>query len=286
MAGQGFSKTWTFFDGDWHEGNIPIMGVRSHATWLGSLVFDGARAFEGVTPDLDRHCTRVNASATAMHLKPVTSVDTWMGLVADGRKRFDKYAALYIRPMYWAEQAGTMLVAPDPESTRWALMLSESPMRESGGSAITLSPYRKPSVECAPTNAKAGCLYPNNARAMLEAGSRGFDNCVMLDLIGNVAELATANVFIAKDGVVYTPAPNGSFLNGVTRQRMIALMREAGVNVVECVLSYRDIVAADEVFSTGNYSKAAPITRIDDHTLQPGPFYRKARELYWAYAHG
>ena len=72
---------------------------------------------------------------------------------------------------------------------------------------------------------------------MLEAGSRGFDNCVMLDLIGNVAELATANVFIAKDGVVYTPAPNGSFLNGVTRQRMIALLREAGVNVVECALS-------------------------------------------------
>jgi branched-chain amino acid aminotransferase len=140
-------------------------------------------------------------------------------------------------------------------------------------------------VECAPTNAKAGCLYPNNARAMLEAGSRGFDNCVMLDLIGNVAELATANVFIAKDGVVYTPAPNGSFLNGVTRQRMIALLREAGVNVVECALSYRDIVAADEIFSTGNYSKAAPITRIDDRTLQPGPFYRKARELYWAYAH-
>ncbi len=285
MAGKGWSKTWTFFEGDWHEGNIPIMGVRSHATWLGSLVFDGARAFEGVTPDLDRHCARVNASAEAMHLKPVVSAETWMDLVADGRKRFDKDAALYIRPMYWAEQSGRLLVSPDPESTRWCLMLSESPMRAPEGFAITLSPYRKPSLECAPTDAKAGCLYPNNARAILEAGGRGFANCVMLDLMGNVAELASANLFIAKDGVVYTPAPNGIFLNGVTRQRVIALLREAGVNVVECTLRYSDLLAADEIFSTGNYSKVMPINRIDDRVLQPGPIYRKARELYWAFAH-
>ena len=58
------------------------------------------------------------------------------------------------------------------------------------------------------------------------------------------------------------------------------------MNVVECALRYSDIVAADEIFSSGNYSKVSPITRIDDRTLQPGPFYRKARELYWAYAHG
>ncbi len=285
MTGQGWSKTWTFFEGDWREGNIPIMGVRSHATWLGSLVFDGARAFEGVTPDLDRHCVRVNASAEAMHLKPVVSAETWMGLVADGRKRFDKDAALYIRPMYWAEQSGRLLVAPDPESTRWCLMLSESPMRTPEGFAVTLSPYRKPSLECMPTDAKAGCLYPNNARAILEAGSRGFANCVMLDLLGNVAELASANLFIARDGVVYTPAPNGTFLNGVTRQRVIALLREAGVSVVECTLRYRDLLAADEIFSSGNYSKVMPINRIDERVLQPGPLYRKARELYWAFAH-
>jgi branched-chain amino acid aminotransferase len=285
MAGKGWSKTWTFYEGDWHEGNIPILGVRSHATWLGSLVFDGARAFEGVTPDLDRHCARVNASAEAMHLKPVVPADTWMGLVADGRKRFDKDAALYIRPMYWAEQSGALLVSPDPDSTRWCLTLNESPMRTPEGFAVTLSPYRKPSLECMPTDAKAGCLYPNNARAILEAGQRGFANCVMLDLLGNVAELASANLFIAKDGVVYTPAPNGTFLNGVTRQRVIALLRDASVSVIECALRYSDILAADEIFSSGNYSKVMPISRIDDRVLQPGPLYRKARELYWAFAH-
>jgi branched-chain amino acid aminotransferase len=284
-AGPGWSKTWSFFEGDWHEGNIPIMGVRSHAAWLCSSVFDGARTFEGVSPDLDLHCERVNASAATMHLQPTVSKETWIGLTQDGIKRFDKDAALYIRPMYWAEQSGKLLVAPDPQSTRWCLTLYEAPMRTPEGFSITLSPYRKPTTETMPTDAKAGCLYPNNARALMEAQARGFGNCVMLDPLGNVSELATANLFIARDGEVLTPAPNGTFLNGITRQRVIQLLRDAGVSVIETALRYSDLESADEIFSSGNYSKVMPINRIDDRSLQPGPLYRKARELYWAFAH-
>ena len=79
------------------------MGARTHAAWLGTSVFDGARAFEGVTPDLDLHCARVNVSATACRLKPVVSTDRWIELAREGVKRFDHNAELYIRPMYWAE---------------------------------------------------------------------------------------------------------------------------------------------------------------------------------------
>src|SRR5207253_9108514 len=82
-----WSKTWTFYEGGWHEGNLPLWGVRTHAIWLGSSVFDGARAFEGTTPDLDLHCARVNASAKTMFLKPEVSVEQWVGLVHDGIKR-------------------------------------------------------------------------------------------------------------------------------------------------------------------------------------------------------
>ena len=284
-SGHRWSKTWTFHEGDWHEGNLPIMGVRDHATWLCSSVFDGARTFEGVSPDLDLHCERVNASAETMHLTPVVSAKKWLELAHDGIKRFDKEAALYIRPMYWAERSGTLLVAPDPQSTKWCLSVYEAPMRKPEGFSITLSPYRKPSLECMPVNAKAGCLYPNNARALIESHARGFGNCVVLDLLGNVAELATANIFIGKDGVVFTATPNGTFLNGITRQRVIKLLRDAGVSVVETTLNYRDIQTADEVFSSGNYSKVMPVNRIEDRSLQPGPLYRKARELYWDYAH-
>src|SRR5437016_7940323 len=123
-AGNGWSKTQTFFEGDWHDGNVPIMGPRTHAVWLGSTVFDGARAFEGVAPDIDLHCARVNDSATKLYLTPSVPVETWLGLVRDGLARFDKNAAVYIRPMYWAEHgSATSSVAPDPDTTRWCLSI-------------------------------------------------------------------------------------------------------------------------------------------------------------------
>lgn len=158
-------------------------------------------------------------------------------------------------------------------------------MRVPKGFSITRSPYRRPTVETMPVDAKAGCLYPNNARSLFEAQARGFDNAIVCDPLGNVAELATANVFMAKDGVVFTPVPNGTFLAGITRQRTIGLLRDSGVTVVEKTLTYQEFEKADEIFSTGNYSKVVPITRIGDRSLPFGPLYTKARELYWAFAH-
>jgi len=285
VADNSCSKTWTFFEGEWHEGNLPIMGVRTHAAWLCSIVFDGARAFEGVTPDLELHCARVNDSARKLFLKPTVSVETWVKLAREGIARFEKDAALYIRPMYWAEKGGPWVQEPDPESTRWCLVIFEAPMRKPTGFSITLASYRRPTLESMPVDAKAGCLYPNNARAIFEARARGFDNAVMCDMLGNVAELATSNIFMGKGGVVSTPAANGTFLAGITRQRVIGLLRNGGVDVVETTLKYSDFSAADEIFATGNYSKVVPITRIDDRVLQPGPLYTRARELYWAFAH-
>jgi branched-chain amino acid aminotransferase len=279
------SNTWTFFEEEWHQGNLPIMGVRSHAAWLCSVVFDGARAFEGVTPDLDLHCARVNESATKLSLKPLVSVETWVRLAQEGIARFEEGASLYIRPMYWAEKGGPWVQEPDPDSTRWCLTIFEAPMRKPTGFSITLSMYRRPTLETMPVDAKAGCLYPNNARALFEARAKGFDNAVMCDMLGNVAELATSNIFMAKNGVVYTPAVNGTFLAGITRQRVIGLLRQDGMTVIEKTLQYADFLDADEIFSTGNYSKVVPVTRIDDRPLEFGPKYTRARELYWAFAH-
>ena len=285
MANQTWSQTWTYFEGQWHEGNVPLWGARTHAIWLGSSVFDGARVFEGVAPDLDLHCARVNASAKTMFLKPSVSADEWLGLTREGMAKFPKDTTLYVRPMYWAERAGPMALPPDPESTRFALTLYDSTMRKPDGFSITLSPFRRPTLDTAPVDAKAGCLYPNNARAMFEAKSRGFDNAIVCDVMGNVAELANSNVFMGKDGVVFTPIPNGTFLAGITRKRVICLLRDAGIPVVETVMRYTDFETADEIFSTGNASKVLPITRIGERSLQPGPLYRKARELYWEFAY-
>lgn len=285
LAASALSLTWTYVDGDWHEGNVAILGPRSHAMWLGTSVFDGARWFEGVAPDLDRHAERVNASAVALGLKPSMSIDEIVGLTWDGLKKFDGKTAVYIRPMYWAEHGGYMGVPADPESTRFCLCLYESPMIASTGFSLTVSPFRRPTLETMPTNAKAGCLYPNNGRAILEARSRGFDNCLVMDMLGNVAETGSSNIFLVKDGQAFTPAPNGTFLSGITRARTIALLAESGTRVIEKALSVRDFLDADEIFSTGNHSKVVPVTRIEDRHLQPGPVVKTARQLYWDFAH-
>jgi branched-chain amino acid aminotransferase len=279
------SCTWTFFEGEWREGNAPIMGPRTHGAWMGSSVFDGARRFEGVMPDLEAHCARVNHSADHIGLEPLVPVARWIELAHEGAARFAPDAALYVRPMYWPEAGFGGGVMFDPETTRWCLCLYEAPMPEPTGVAITLSPYRRPTRETAPVEAKMGCLYPNGARALREAQARGFGNALIRDMHGNVAELANANIFMVKDGVVMTPAPNGTFLDGVTRQRVIALLRADGLEVREATLTYADFLAADEIFSSGNFLKVSPVRRIDERELSAGPVYRRARELYWDFAH-
>lgn len=281
-----WSDTWTYLDGAWHEGNVPVVGARDHAFWLGSSVFDGARAFEGVTPDLDLHCARLNASAGALGLKATKSDEEVAALCREGVAKFPEDAALYIRPMYFARQGSSLAVEPLPESTEFLISIYVTPMVAPTGFSITVSPFRRPTRECMPLDAKAGCLYPNNARALREAADRGFDNAVLLDMLGNVAELATSNIFMVRDGVVYTPAANGTFLSGITRRRVILLLRETGYDVRETSLRVEDFAAADEIFSTGNLLKVMPVTRFEDREMQPGPVAAKARELYWAFAHG
>ncbi|MEM1045220.1 MAG: branched-chain amino acid aminotransferase [Pseudomonadota bacterium] len=281
-----WSQTWTYCDGAWHEGNLQIMGVRTHAAWLGSSVFDGARVFEGVMPDIDRHCQRVNDSATKLGLKPTMRWEEIVELAQEGMKKFDSGTALYVKPMYWAETGGPTTVSPEPDSTRFCLSLFEATMpAPSNGLSITVSPFRRPTLETMPTDAKSGCLYPNNGRAVVEANNRGFSNALVLDMLGNVAELATSNIFMTRDGKVLTPAPNGTFLNGITRQRIIALLRDAGHDVLETTLRPSDFFEADEIFSSGNYAKVMPVTRIEDRDLQPGPVAKAARDMYWDFAH-
>jgi branched-chain amino acid aminotransferase len=275
-------KAFTYIDGSWRDGNPPLFGAMTHAAWLSSVVFDGARAFEGTAPDLDRHCQRVVHSAKAFGLLPMLTAGEIEELARDGIRLFDTEAELYIRPMFFAECG---FIVPDPESTRFALTLYEAPLPGPKGFSACLSRFRRPAPDMAPTDTKASCLYPNVARAMAEAMSKGFDTAVVLDPDGKVAEFASANLFYAKSGAVHTPAPNGTFLNGITRQRVIQLLRKANLPVHERVIGYDEVLGADEVFATGNWAKVQPAVRVEQRDLQPGPVFRLARELYWDFAH-
>ena len=281
-----FGKTIrTWFDGAWHDGDAFVMRAADHGIWQGSSVFDGARRFDGLLPDLDRHCARVNRSAAALMIRPTVGTDAMVALIRDGLDGFAPGEAVYVRPMYWAIHGSDIGVAPSDEETGFAVSLETVPMPpETATTTLTRTRFRRPVLEDAVCDAKAGCLYPNNARMLVEARAKGFGNALVADAMGNVAETATANVFVVRDGEVWTPVPNGTFLAGITRARHIANLRREGVAVHETVLTFADVEAADEVFMSGNLSKVMPVTAFDDRHYQVGPVTRRVREMYWDWA--
>lgn len=275
----------TYFNGQWHSGDVPVMKAADHGAWLGSTVFDGARYVNGMAPDLEAHCARVNRSAEALMITPTVATQEMVGLIREGLATYPRAAAVYIRPMYWGIDGDPTAIIPSPDSTGFAICLEEIPMPPEGATTtLTRTRFRRPVLESAVVNAKAGCLYPNNARMLAEARAKGFGNALVADAMGNVAETATANVFMVKDGIVFTPIPNGTFLAGITRARHIANLRADGVEVREAVLSFEDFHNADEVFLTGNMSKITPVSAFDETSYKAGPIAARARSLYWDWA--
>lgn len=275
----------TYFDGTWHADDVAILRAADHGAWLGSGVFDGARLVDGLTPDLDLHCARVNRSAEALMLTPTVTTADMVEIVKEGLAAYAPGSAVYIRPMYWGIDGDATAIVPQPDKTGFAICLEEIPMADPAASVtLTRTRFRRPVLEDAVVNAKAGCLYPNNARMLAEARSKGFSNALVADAMGNVAETATANVFMVRDGEVFTPVANGTFLAGITRARHIANLEADGVKVHQTVLSFADFEAADEVFLSGNMNKVTPVTAFDDTRYQPGPVTRRVREMYWDWA--
>lgn len=277
--------TLTFWEGKWHEGNPALMGPRDHGFWLGSIVFDGGRAYGGCGPDLDQHSARVVRSARTLGLNPTKTADEILELSHTAVRKFGNKAELYVRPMFWATRGGPGPISIDPDSAQFCLCVYVSPMPTGPGLTLGLCrTIRRPTPESAPTDAKASCLYPNSSRGVAEMLARGFQNGIVLDALGNVAETCSSNIFLVKDGIVVTPVPNGTFLAGITRSRTIQLLRGAGTMVDERTVTPAELDAADEIFTTGNAGKVQPVIRYESRDLQPGPVARRAAELYRDYA--
>ena len=272
----------TYFKGQWAEGNVPLYGAMDHSVWLGSSVFDGARAMRGRMPDLRLHLQRVIDSADRLGLLCPLTVDEMEVLVKEGVAKFPADAELYIRPLVFGCEG---FLIPQPEQSGFALTLFDAPMPPFSGFSACLSPLRRPDASMAPTDAKASALYANSTRVMRDAQARGFDNGVVLDSAGAVAEFATSNLFlVTAEGRVVTPVPNGTFLAGITRARVIALLAQAGVTVEERTVQPEELDSAVEIFNTGNYGKVTPCVRYEGRTLAAGPIATLARERYLAFA--
>lgn len=266
-----------WYDGNWSSEQPKIAGPMDLGLWSASSVFDGARAIKGALPDIEQHCERVINSARSMLMEPTLTAEQICGLCVEGVSRLPDDTDYYIRPLFTAT---TGLLMPEPGGVEFTLAIFEAPLPPENGGSACLSSFRRSAPDQAPTDAKAGCLYPNSQRAKKEAIDKGFDVAVMLDPDGNVAEYAHANFWMTKDGVAITPTPNGTFLNGITKQRVTQLLRDHGIDVVERAVHPDELDDADEIWVTGNYGKVQAMTRWEQRHLQPGPVFRKARELY------
>lgn len=275
----------TYHNGQWTEGNTPLFGAMDHSVWLGSSVFDGARALQGHLPDLRPHLQRVIESAEKLGMTCPLSVDEMEKRVREGVAKFPADAELYIRPLVFASEG---FLIPVPDKAVFVLTLFDAPLPPFSGFSACLSSMHRPQPTMAPTDAKASALYANTSRALREAKARGYDNAIMLDAGGNVAEFASSNLFLVTgDGAVVTPAINGTFLAGITRARVIDLLAQAGVTVEERSVAPEELESAREIFSTGNYGKVTPCIRYqglgEPRALPAGPVARQARELYLAF---
>lgn len=273
---------WLYWNGsEWSVQEEKLLGLKDNSFWMGNSVFDGARVVNGLAPDLDLHCERAIVSAKKMLMQPKLTGEELTMLCREGARKFPRNTPLYIRPMFFATDG---FLVPDPDSTKCAICIFELHMPYENGMSAIISPFRRPAPDMAPTDAKASCHYPNMQRAIAWAKERNADTAVVLNPDGSIGEFASANIFVVKSGKVLTPEENGSILAGLTRRRVIKLLRKSGHEVVEQILSAEDIYNADEIFCSGNHVKVAPVTWIDGREYAIGPITKKAKSLYWDFA--
>ncbi|TAH35440.1 MAG: branched-chain amino acid aminotransferase [Alphaproteobacteria bacterium] len=269
---------------DQYRGNPPMIRAMDNGAWVGVGVFDSARSFEGVVPDLDLHCQRSILSTQRLRLTPPVDAQYAIDICHKSIAKFPKDALLYIRLEFWAAEG---IIPANQSKINFAVVTTEVPW---AGDTFTacVSSYRRPDPRTAPTNAKANALYTNIHLAGVEAKEKGFDTALMLDLNDNVCEFAVANLIYVKGTTVYTPKPSACFLNGITRQRVSGLLADAGYRIEEKVTKLQDLMEADEVFSTGNLFKIRACTKLEDRLFDPapGPVAAHAKKLYWDFAHG
>ena len=230
-------------------------------------------------PDLDQHCERVNRSALVHGAEATMDADAIIDLVREGAKKFAPGTALYVKPMYWAEAEGPH----DRAGSRNRRGFCLSPVRGADAGAGRLLddevalPPPDPGIRCRRIRRPAASIRTMPAccarrrRAASTTRSSATPSATW-------PRPAPSNVFMAKDGVVHTPAPNGTFLNGITRQRVIQLLREDGVEVVEAPCATRISSARTRSSSPATTPKSCRCCASTSRDLQPGPFYRKARD--------
>lgn len=278
---------------DWQDATIHVM---SHVVHYASSVFEGVRCYS--TPDgpaifrLNDHLRRFHDSCRIYRMPMSHSIEDLAAGCSDIVSE-NELQACYIRPvaLRTGEEMGVLPHKAPVETFIipwvWGRYLGKEALES--GVDVCISSWRRPSPDTLPMLAKAGGNYLNSQLSKMEARANGYSEGIMLDSFGFVAEGSGENLFVVRDGVVYTPTMSSSILNGITRDCMIRIARDLGYTVSEQSIPREMLYVADEAFFSGTAAEVTPIRSVDRIEVgagRPGPITLAIQEVYMGIATG
>jgi branched-chain amino acid aminotransferase len=275
-------------DGDiWYNGELipwrdSKLHVLSHGLHYASCVFEGERVYNGEVFKLREHTQRLIDSGRELGFEIPYSLEELEQATRD-TVASQGYADAYVRPVAWR---GSEMMGVSAQETKinvaiavWEWPSYFSPEARMRGIRLVTSKWRRPAPETAPVHAKAAGLYMICTLSKHEAEAKGYDDALMLDYRGQVAESTGANIFLIQDGKIHTPTPD-CFLDGITRRTVIALAKSHNIEVIERPIMPEEFAKTQEVFVTGTAAEVTPVSEIDDYRFTVGDITRTLLEDY------
>ena len=265
----------------WREANIHVL---THGLHYGSCVFEGERVYNGKVFKLTEHSERLAASARILGFELPYSVAEIDAATNETVKAMG-FADAYVRPVAWR---GSEMMGVAAQSSKihvaiavWQWPSYFSPEAKMAGIKLMWAPWRRPAPDMAPTASKAAGLYMICTLSKHEAEAKGYQDALMLDYRGYLAEATGANLFLVMDGKIHTPKPD-CFLDGITRRTVIDLAKARGIKVIERVIMPDELASFEECWLSGTAAEVTPVSVIGPYTFKPGAISRMMMEDYMA----
>ncbi|MBL8706063.1 MAG: branched-chain amino acid aminotransferase [Rhodospirillales bacterium] len=261
----------------WREANLHVL---THAMHYASSVFEGERAYNGHIFKLREHTDRLIKSGEILGFKIPYTADE-IDAACNATLKANNLVDAYVRPVAWR---GSEMMGVSAQSSRihlaiavWEWPAYFSPEAKMKGIRLAWAKYRRPDPRTAPTASKAAGLYMICTISKHEAEAAGYNDALMLDYRGQIAEATGANVFLVQNGEIHTPKPD-CFLDGITRRTIIGLARARQIKVVERAIMPEELAKTQEVFLTGTAAEVTPVSEIGEYKFTPGTICRQMVE--------
>ena len=264
---------------DWRAANVHVL---THAMHYASSVFEGERCYNGKIFESRRHTERLHFSANEIDMQIPYSVDEIEAAKYEVLKA-NNLTDAYVRPVAWRGAGEDMGVSSSKNPVRlaiavwgWGNYYGDAKMK---GAKLDISKWKRPSPETIPVHAKASGLYMICTASKHAAEAKGCSDALFMDYRGYVAEATGANIFFVKDGEVHTPKPD-CFLNGITRQTVIGMLKDKGINVIERHIMPEEMESFEQCWLTGTAAEVTPVGQIGDYNFEVGAMTRDISESY------